>query len=147
MRLWSISTIYLDRQGLLAVWREALLAKAVLRGDTKGYKNHPQLIRFKLLKNPVAGINAYLETIYREALKRGYKFSEDKLEKIKFNEKIIVSSGQIDFEFNHLLRKLEIRDKEKYKQLKNTENIKVNPLFMVKNGDIEIWEKGNKLKT
>jgi hypothetical protein len=28
---------------LVAVWREGLLAQAVLQGKTNGYKNHPQL--------------------------------------------------------------------------------------------------------
>ena len=43
MRLWSIHPRYLDSMGLVALWREALLAQAVLRGETKGYKFHPQL--------------------------------------------------------------------------------------------------------
>ncbi len=47
MRLWSLHPKYLDRQGLLAVWREGLLAQKVLQGKTKGYKNHPQLKRFQ----------------------------------------------------------------------------------------------------
>lgn len=145
MRLWSISTTYLDRQGLLALWREALLAKTVLEEETKGYKNHPQLIRFKNLKNPIAGINAYLETIYQEGLKRNYKFSEEKFVKQNFTEKIIVSSGQIDFEFNHLLNKLRIRDPKRFNLIKNTRDILVNPMFLVKDGDIDIWEKGTKI--
>jgi hypothetical protein len=43
MRLWSLHPQYLDPQGLVALWREALLAQAVLRGKTRGYKHHPQL--------------------------------------------------------------------------------------------------------
>lgn len=146
MRLWSISTIYLDRVGLVALWREALLARAVLKGETRGYKNHPQLVRFKQLKDPISGINAYLETVYEESQKRKYKFSENKLEKTDFKEKINVSKGQINFEFNHLLNKLKTRDKGRYKQLKNRKTIGPNCLFEVKDGDIDIWEKGNKLK-
>jgi hypothetical protein len=34
MRLWSLHPKHLDRQGLLAVWREGLLAQEVLRGET-----------------------------------------------------------------------------------------------------------------
>ena len=47
MRLWSVHPKYLDSKGLVALWREALLAKQVLEGGTKGYRNHPQLDRFK----------------------------------------------------------------------------------------------------
>lgn len=57
MRLWSIHPQYLDAKGLLALWREALLAKHVLEGSTKGYKNHPQLIRFKETDNPIGFIS------------------------------------------------------------------------------------------
>ena len=32
MRLWSLSPRYLDVKGLVAVWREGLLADAVLLG-------------------------------------------------------------------------------------------------------------------
>ncbi|HEU5178767.1 MAG TPA: pyrimidine dimer DNA glycosylase/endonuclease V, partial [Burkholderiales bacterium] len=32
MRLWSLHPKYLDARGLVALWREALLAQAVLRG-------------------------------------------------------------------------------------------------------------------
>jgi Pyrimidine dimer DNA glycosylase (EC 3.2.2.17)/DNA-(apurinic or apyrimidinic site) lyase (EC 4.2.99.18) len=52
MRLWSIHPKYLDVQGLLGLWREGLLAQKVLLGETKGYRNHPQLIRFKRTSDP-----------------------------------------------------------------------------------------------
>ena len=41
MKLWSIHPKYLDAKGLVALWREALLAQKVLDGKTEGYKNHP----------------------------------------------------------------------------------------------------------
>jgi hypothetical protein len=41
MRIWTLHPRYLDRQGLLALWREGLLAQAVLSGKTRGYLNHP----------------------------------------------------------------------------------------------------------
>jgi Pyrimidine dimer DNA glycosylase len=47
MRIWSLHPQYLDRQGLTAAWREGLLAQKVLTGTTKGYRNHPQLRRFR----------------------------------------------------------------------------------------------------
>ena len=47
MRLWSVHPLHLDRQGLTACWREALLAQAVLAGRTRGYRAHPQLERFR----------------------------------------------------------------------------------------------------
>jgi len=46
MRIWSLHPKYLDAKGLVALWRDALLARHVLQGKTTGYKNHPQLNRF-----------------------------------------------------------------------------------------------------
>jgi hypothetical protein len=36
MRLWTLHPKYLDARGLVALWREALLAQKVLRGATRG---------------------------------------------------------------------------------------------------------------
>jgi hypothetical protein len=148
MRLWSLNPKYLDRQGLLATWREALLAKKVLAGKTKGYVNHPQLIRFRESKKALENINAYLYGIYLEASARGYKFTENKIEKIKnlkiFSKKIKVSSEQIIYEFSHLLNKLKIRDAERYQKLKNLNNPQAHFLFKIVPGKIAKWEKLNK---
>jgi len=141
MRLWSIHPEYLDTKGLLAVWREGLLAKKVLLGKTKGYKNHPQLNRFKRTKDPLSAINAYLYQIFLDAEKRGYKFDKEKIDKVLLKEKIKVTSGQVSYEFDHLLRKLKIRDEKKYERLKNIIKIEVNPIFKLRKGDIEEWEK------
>jgi len=70
MRIWSLHPKYLDSKGLVALWRETLLAKHVLEGKTKGYKNHPQLNRFKAMKKPVEVINQYLSEIFIEAINR-----------------------------------------------------------------------------
>ncbi|MBM7558466.1 pyrimidine dimer DNA glycosylase/endonuclease V [Marinitoga litoralis] len=141
MRLWSIHPIYLDVKGLLACWREGLLAKKVLEGKTKGYKNHPQLIRFKNYDYPLKAINAFLYQIYLEAKKRGYNFDGSKIEHIFLEEKIKVTSGQVKYEFEHLLNKLKFRDIELYNKLKDLESIEINEIFEQIPGDIESWEK------
>ena len=79
MRLWTINFKYLDAKGLVALWREALLAKNVLAGLTKGYKNHPQLDRFYAHENAREAINAYLAEVYAQACARGYKFDAAKV--------------------------------------------------------------------
>ena len=79
MRLWSLSPKYLDRQGLLAVWRESLLAKKVLAGKTKGYRNHSQLIRFRNSKKALEYIDAYLLGLYLESIDRAYNFDKTKI--------------------------------------------------------------------
>lgn len=141
MRLWSIHPQYLDTKGLLAAWREALLAKKVLEGNTKGYKNHPQLIRFKDSRDALANINAFLYGIYLEAESRGYKFSAGKIKTLKIlNKKIKVNSDQLDYEFSHLLNKLKIRDNKKYLEIKDIKRPKAHFLFEVIKGEIEKWE-------
>jgi hypothetical protein len=145
MRLWSLDFKYLDRKGLLAVWRESLLAKKVLEGKTKGYKNHPQLIRFKNSKNPLKTINLYLYEIYKESVKRGYSFNLSKI-KLYFNknpekfEKIPLTKKQLIFEFNHLLKKLEERDIIQYNKIVKTKKINPNNIFYLIKGEIENWE-------
>ncbi|MCM8792162.1 MAG: pyrimidine dimer DNA glycosylase/endonuclease V [Candidatus Omnitrophica bacterium] len=141
MRLWSIHPQYLDKKGLLAVWREGLLAKRVLEGKTKGYRSHPQLVRFKNYKNSIVAIDAYLFEIYKEAKKRRYNFDRRKIKTVRLKDRIPVTSGQIEFEFRHLIEKLKSRDKEKYKQIKLAKKIKIHPIFLRVPGEKEVWER------
>jgi len=141
MRLWSIHPKYLDQKGLVALWREALLAKKVLNGKTKGYKNHPQLIRFKKAKNSLKAINFYLLKVWEEASKRGYNFDKNKIDSNCQVEKIKINNDQLYYEFDHLLKKLKHRDYKKYKEIKNPKKIKAHPIFKVVDGKIEEWEK------
>src|SRR5687767_125237 len=97
MRLWTIHPQYLDTKGLLAVWREGLLAQKVLQNQTRGYRNHPQLRRFKSSPDANGAISMYLRGIYREALNRGYHFSEHKFGKTKLMGKIWVGGKCSDF--------------------------------------------------
>ena len=140
MRIWSLHPKYLDAKGLVALWRETLLAKKVLENKTKGYKNHPQLLRFKA-SYPVNAINFYLKEVYLEALRRKYNFDKSKFDEVIFTEKIDVTTGQVEFEQNHLLNKLQVRDKNKFQQLLKLSKFEIHPLFNLVKGEIEIWEK------
>jgi len=140
MRLWSIHPEYLDAKGLVALWREGLLAQKVLQGETAGYRNHPQLIRFKKINNSTGAIASYLRYVLEEAEKRGYRFDRNKIVNKRITSKITVNSGQIEHEFKHLLSKLRKRDPGLYIKLKNNKKIKQHPLFRKKKGGIEVWE-------
>lgn len=153
MRLWSIHPQYLDTKGLLAVWREGLLAQKVLQGNTNGYKNHSQLIRFKQSINPIKYISLYLMEIWKESDRRGYNFNPDKITDqnifITYPTDIIrleVTKGQLVFEINHLQKKLFKRDFAQAVINLEKERLSLNfpkphPLFEVIDGDIELWEK------
>lgn len=139
MRLWSIHPKYLDSKGLVALWREALLAQKVLLNRTRGYKKHPQLDRFRACPEPIEAIGLYLYHIYSEAKKRGYNFNKDKIACLENKPlKIKVSNGQIDFELKHLAEKWKKRNKGK--SFKNT-GAMPHPLFKKIEGKIEPWEK------
>ena len=140
MRLWSISPKYLDGKGLVALWRETLLAKHVILGLTKGYKNHPQLIRFKKSENPELSINSYLLTIFNESKVRGYNFNIEKIGPTDSTIQLNVNSEQIVYEFEHLQRKLKDRDPIRYQENKNTKEIANNDFFKIIPGAIESWE-------
>ncbi|HOW35026.1 MAG TPA: pyrimidine dimer DNA glycosylase/endonuclease V [Candidatus Omnitrophota bacterium] len=144
MRLWSIHPKYLDSKGLVALWREALLAKKVLTGKTKGYKNHPQLDRFKQCPRPVPAIDSYLLAVLRESEKRGYCFDARKISRaVPKTHLVKVARGQIAFEFRHLLKKLKTRDCQRYRDLLAAKKILPHPLFKVIKGLMEPWEKSH----
>lgn len=136
MRLWSLHPKNLDRQGLLALWREGLLAKKVLKGGTKGYANHPQLQRFRSHADSGAAINHFLHVVADEAQRRGYHFDRSKLQAVDGVELISVTSGQVEYEFEHLRKKLSARDPARVDTLTND----VHPLFRVIDGPVERWE-------
>src|SRR5579862_7847425 len=106
MRLWSLHPKHLDAKGLVALWREGLLARAVLRGKTAGYRRHPQLERFRRCPAPVAAVDAYLREVLREAAARGYDFNGGKLGPVRRVRRQPVRAGQLAYEWAHLLRKL-----------------------------------------
>ena len=141
MRIWSLHPEYLDTKGLVALWRETLLAKNVLENKTKGYKNHPQLRRFKNSDKPLRCINQYLAAVYVESLKRRYHFNKDKFNISGEPVTLTVTRGQIEYEMSHLLKKLKTRDKERYNRLINETMIESHPLFKIIDGEMEEWEK------
>lgn len=143
MRIWSIHPKYLDAKGLVALWRETLLAQNVLAGKTKGYKNHPQLNRFKAQSDPLKFIGSYLSFIHAEALLRGYSFDVTKIiqkhpstSKIK----IKVNKDQVVYEFEHLKKKLNHRSPNDFARVVSVSRIQVHPLFKTVPGKIEDWE-------
>ena len=140
MRIWSIHPKYLDAKGLVALWREALLAKHVLEGKTKGYRNHPQLDRFKRAGKPKDAINQYLAAVFDEACTRGYKFDREKIDWEFEIITMVVTSGQVKYETAHLLNKLKKRDRAKFKELNNRGRFKPHPMFKTVRGEIEKWE-------
>jgi hypothetical protein len=142
MRLWSLHPSYLDSKGLVALWREGLLAKAVLSGKTKGYRNHPQLQRFKSHPEPTIAINVYLWHVIDEADQRGYHFNRAKLDPKLACAKVPVSDSQLAYEIEHLQAKLITRNPERFEQnLSRVREILPNPLFVITIGDIADWER------
>ena len=141
MRLWSLHPGYLDVKGLVALWREGIMARNVLTGKTGGYKNHPQLERFKKQDDPVIAIDTYLLNVYIESKRRNYNFKRDRIGFKFLDSKMEVTDGQMLYEFKHLKRKLKIRNTERYNLLINLDFPKPNPVFEVVKGDIESWER------
>lgn len=141
MRLWSLHPRHLDRQGLLAAWREGLLARAVLRGRTRGYTRHPQLERFRAHPSPVLAINAWLAAIADEADARGYAFDRTKAGPRRAVEPIAVARGQLEFERKHLLAKLAVRDPARRAQLESRREPDCHPLFRRCPGPVAAWER------
>ena len=141
MRLWSLHPRYLDPQGLVALWREALLAKAVLRGETRGYVHHPQLTRFREHAHPRLAMNAYLAAIHEEATRRGYRFDRTKLGPVRDVPSVPVTSGQLAHEWRHLQRKLAVRSPQVLLRWTDVAAPDCHPLFRRHPGPMASWER------
>lgn len=141
MRLWTLHPRYLDRQGLLALWREALLARAVLRGGTRGYRHHPQLQRFREHPAPRRAISAYLAAVHEEAAARGYAFDRSKIGRVSEVAPILASRGQVEYEWAHLLAKLAVRNPALLPELAAVDVPECHPLFRPVPGPVAPWER------
>lgn len=146
MRLWTLHPAYLDRQGLTALWREGLLAQAVLAGRTQGYTRHPQLDRFRG-ERAIERVGAYLRAVAEEAAGRGYRYDVARIDHRAAETVgwVNVTSGQVAFEWAHLMTKLEGRSPELARRWVDEETerhgIRVHPLFRVTPGPIADWER------
>jgi hypothetical protein len=141
MRLWTLHPKYLDAQGLVALWREGLLARAVLRGQTRGYKHHPQLERFRWHPSPRLAINAYLAGVHAESASRGYLFDRNKIGPVRVIRPIAASMGQIDYEWEHLLRKLSVRSPALFNRWQTLGRPACHPMFRLYAGPVASWER------
>lgn len=140
MRLWSLHPRYLDARGLVALWREGLLAQAVLRGRTKGYRLHPQLERFKSHAAPKAAIAGYLAAVRAEARARGYSFDARKLGRTRAKG-LTVSAGQLAYEWRHLRAKLRRRAPAVLARWRSVKRPRPHPSFRVRPGGVAPWER------
>lgn len=139
--MWTLHPRYLDAKGLVACWREALLAQKVLSGATRGYRNHPQLVRFRNAADPMAAIGAFLREIAAEAGRRGYRFDVRKITAHRAAPRLRETRGQLDYEWAHLRRKLKVRAPDIARQLRAVERPVAHPLFRITAGKVRDWEK------
>lgn len=142
MRLWTLHPGYLDTKGLVALWRESLLAQAVLSGKTRGYTRHPQLDRFRRERDPLAAIGAYLLEVHAEGCRRGYCFDASRILIPGCEIRMVVTRGQLDFEWKHLLDKLASRDTIRFERFSKVVDPDIHPVFRLTGGDVEPWERG-----
>ena len=132
---------YLDPQGLVALWREGLLARHVLYGRTIGYRHHPQLERFRACRAPRAAIDAYLSAVHDESVLRGYDFDRSKFKRKKAPSRLVVTEGQLEYEWDWLMQKLRGRNPALYRLHRKVADPQLHPLFRARPGPVEAWEK------
>lgn len=140
MRLWTLHPRYLDAQGLVALWRETLLAREVLRGRTRGYRRHPQLLRFRASASPRSAINRYLAAVFAESLSRGYRFDRSKLGRDTPVTALCATDGQLQYEWRWLMRKLRLRSPDVYRRHLGVGSPAAHPLFRIVSGPVADWE-------
>ena len=141
MRLWTIHPKYLDGPGLVALWREGLLAQQVLRGRTKGYRHHPQLLRFRSHAHSLGCIASYLSAVYEESLVRKYRFEARKIGRSRAAVGLAETEGQLLYEWSHLMSKLRNRAPRLYRELQDVGVPEPHPLFSIVPGGVRSWER------
>ena len=165
MRLWSVHARHLDTVGLVACWREALLAQRVLTGTTRGYRRHAQLERFlpgsalaaesrgtgpdALLgaAGPDDGwpgdlIVAYLHALADEASARGHSYDVARIAGPRPDVgPVPVTDGQVAHEWALLSRKLAGRSPAVLERWAGVVVPDVHPLFVVVPGPVARWER------
>jgi hypothetical protein len=145
VRLWTIHPRYLDAKGLVAAWREALLAQKVLAGATRGYRHHPQLVRFRAHKDPLAAIATFLAGIAETAQNRGYCFDVTKIATARFRGKLPETEGQLLYEWSHLKAKLRQRAPQIERQFRSIRIPEPHPLFRIIPGEPREWERRDRI--
>jgi hypothetical protein len=140
MRLWTLHPRYLDARGLVAAWREALLAQKVLAGKTKGYRHHPQLVRFQAQADPLAAIATFLAGLAEEAQVRGYHFDASKIWPGRITGRMAETRGQLLYEWGHLQAKLRVRAPHLARQGRKITKPEPHPLFRLVPGGVRDWE-------
>lgn len=141
MRLWSLHPRYLDSAGLVALWREGLLAQAVLLGRTRGYTHHPQLLRFREQEDPIGAIAVYLHHVALEAEQRSYAFDRAKLSPLTHTAPLVLADGQLLVEWQHLKTKLRTRNPARYREIARLKTPLPHPSFVVVSGPVAVWER------
>ena len=141
MRLSSLHPRYLDAKGLTALWREGLLARKVLKNETRGYRSHPQLARFRVQEDPVAAIDFYLRAVYEESLQRGYHYDKSKIGIGQPVSLISIPDGQLRYELAHLKEKLRRRAPDRYEEILPIKDPASHPIFQIVPGNIADWER------
>lgn len=141
MRLWSLHPKYLDAKGLVAAWREALLARQVLAGRTRGYRHHPQLERFRAHPDPQAAMASFLAVLADEGHRRGYRFDGRKVPRRRGCACMEETEGQLLHEWRHLKAKLRRRAPALARAWRGVHRPDAHPLFQIVPGPVRPWER------
>ena len=141
MRLWTLHPRHLDPRGIVALWRETLLAQAVLLGRTRGYRHHPQLVRFNAAPDPLAAIGSYLDAVHAESVARGYNFDQSRIVAHEPSVPLTETRGQLAYEWSHLVAKVRLRSPEWFAAHCIDISPVAHPLFRLRAGGVQGWER------
>ena len=118
-----------------------MLAQKVLAGKTRGYRHHPQLIRFQSQSRPLDSIGAFLRGLLDEAHRRGYRFDATKILSTKPVRRLAETEGQLLFEWEHLRSKLRVRSPLIFRHHQTIPRPEPHPLFRLVPGGGRDWGK------
>ena len=118
-----------------------MLAQKVLTGETRGYRHHPQVVRFRAQADPPAVIASFLAGLAEEAHRRGYRFDVTKILPRRCPERLPETDGQLLYEWSHLKAKLRARAPQMFRELRRVAIPEPHPLFRIVRGGVRDWER------
>jgi hypothetical protein len=80
--------------------------------------------------------------VHAEAVARGYAFDRSKIGPVRTLAVIAVTSGQVAYEWEHLLLKLSARHPGLHQRWRSEPSPECHPLFQLCEGPAEPWERG-----
>jgi len=95
----------------------------------------------RLFLSPAEFIDSDHPAVHAEATARGYAFDRRKIGPRRRVAPIAATSGQVAYEWRHLMKKLSVRNRPLHRHWKSARRPDCHPLFRRVRGPVAEWER------